>query len=276
MTVCIAAICDNGATAVAASDRMLQATYPPIEFEHTKPKIHYLSKYCIALTAGDALKPIEIIPDCILTIENQKKSPQIKQIVEIVKSWYQLSRLSRVEEQFLKPRTISIQTFYEKGMRILPIDIFGYLDKEITSYDYGLQLMVVGGDDSGAHIYALYNPGIANCYDTISFHAIGIGQLYAMEKFVAQKYSSSCELTECLNVVYAAKKAAEAAPGVGKETDISIIDKNQAIMVDDAIIQQLESIYATVTGPRQEEIQKAKGLLEALLKDRKGGDNNGT
>lgn len=265
MTVCISAICEDGKTAIVASDRMVTAQYPPIEFEHTRSKIHHLAPYCIAMTAGDALKPIEVIPKSKLTICDQRRSPSIEQIVDIVKHWYQFHRIANAEERILKPRTINSQTFYDKGLGIFPRDIFGYLDQEMANFNYGIELLIAGLDSTGAHIYHIFNPGMANCYDFIGFHAIGVGQLHAFQTFIAQRYSISCTTIDCLNVVYAAKKASEVAPGVGKETDMAMVREGQVIHITPEMVSALSDIYNQVTQPRQQEIMNASQLLAGLL-----------
>ena len=55
MTVCIATLCNKGKDVVVASDRMITATYPPVEFEHGIPKLEVICPSCIVLTSGDAL-----------------------------------------------------------------------------------------------------------------------------------------------------------------------------------------------------------------------------
>ena len=186
MTVCIAAICDGGRSVVVASDRMLTSNFPPIEFEHTRAKIYNLSNYCLAMTAGDALKPIEVVPRIQATIHEQKDPPDVGTIIDIAKSWYQHLRLAQAEEIFLKPRTINAQVFYSEGAKIFPPNIHAFLDQQFTEFNYGLDVLVAGIDQAGAHVYAVSNPGISGCYDTVGFHAVGVGQMHAIQSFVAR------------------------------------------------------------------------------------------
>ena len=87
MTVCIGAICEDGNTAIVASDRMVTARRPPIQFEHPKPKIYSLSPYCVVLSAGNALKPIEVTTKSGLVIAEKGKPPPVGEISEIVKQY---------------------------------------------------------------------------------------------------------------------------------------------------------------------------------------------
>lgn len=68
MTICIGAICDNKSKVIVASDRMITASYPPVEFEHGIPKMEKISNTCVALTAGSALAHTELFRDAKLEI----------------------------------------------------------------------------------------------------------------------------------------------------------------------------------------------------------------
>ena len=65
MTICIAAIGGGGTHVVVASDRMVTANPPPIEFEHNSPKITEVSQHCVVMTAGDALAHVELCNEAI-------------------------------------------------------------------------------------------------------------------------------------------------------------------------------------------------------------------
>lgn len=203
MTVCVGAICNEGDTVIVASDRMMTATMPPIKFEHTKPKIFPISNSCVALTAGNALLPVEIIPQikALLT-----KASSIPQIAEQTKNIYQLLRAKHAEDIFLLPRTITKEVFYSRGAAIFPPDLFNAIDRDFTFFNFGFDLMIAGVDQE-AHLYGITNPGFASCYDSISFHAIGIGHLHAIQVFIAHKYKTSYDIEEAVSVVYAAKKS---------------------------------------------------------------------
>lgn len=263
MTVCIAAICESAQAIVVASDRMITSSYPPIEFEHTASKLFSLTTTCIVMNSGDALKPIEILPKAEININQHKETPPVETIVSIVKRCYQADRISRAEELFLKPRTIDSKTFYSQGTNIFPRDMFGFIDDQFTKFQYGLDLLIAGIDQTGAHIYTINNPGISSCYDTLGFNAIGVGQLHAVQTFTAQKYRVDCSLTDAMNAVYAAKRAAETAPGVGHQTDMMVIVGGSTQEVAQSDLKVLEDIHQEVTSPRALEIEEASKKLKA-------------
>lgn len=62
MTICIAAICENGRYIIAMADRMITYSAPPFhQFEHPIPKIYVLGRNVVLMTAGSALLPSEFI-----------------------------------------------------------------------------------------------------------------------------------------------------------------------------------------------------------------------
>ena len=270
MTVCIGAICNNGEAAIVASDRMVTGHYPPIEFEHTKPKIFDLTKSCVVLTAGSALKPIELINRTKQALDEIGKPQTVEQIVETMGSLYQMLRAREAEEVILKPRTMSKELFYQKGVNILPSDLFNVIDNQFTRYDYGIQVLVVG-IDAQAHIRSILNPGLVNCYDTLGFHAIGVGYLHAIQVFIGHRYDTSFSMEEAMNIVYSAKKAAEVAPGVGNETDISVILPDRIGHIDPKIIKELSKIYQEVRKSPVEVIKESSSRLASLIAERTKG-----
>lgn len=274
MTVCIGAICDDGNTAIVASDRMVTGSYPPIEFEHTQSKIYSLTEYCVALTAGNALKPVEIIQKTIALARETKKPPDMETLANRMKGLYQALRAMEAEDVFLRPRTMTVELFYREGTRLLPPDVFAVIDSQFYRYDFGLELLVVGTDFRGAHIYTVRNPGLVDRFDSLGFHAIGVGALHAIQCFIARRYKISYNLEEAVNIVYAAKKVSEVAPGVGRETDIDLIFSDGIVPVDPEIIEELSRIYQKVRKPVTDEIRESSELLKTLLEKRKRESEN--
>jgi len=223
LTICIAAICDNSKAIVAASDRMMTANYPAIEFEHNTPKIDKISENCVALTAGNALAHIELIRTTQSIIKKIKKPP-IADIKEKIKDAYAKQRTKRATEFFLKPRGIDSTNEFWQNSRTLPLDIVGMIDKQMTTLKLGLELIITGVDDE-AHIYGIRNPGLSECYDTLGYYAIGSGETHVLSFLILNEYTPDLNIEEAKKLVFEAKKLAQVAPGVGKNTDMVIIKK---------------------------------------------------
>ncbi len=264
MTVCIAAICENRRLAIVASDRMLTISYPPVKFDHTESKIFPVNSHCLALFAGEGLKAPELISKIRASLVG---NPSTQMVVDVTKELYQASRIEEAEELFLIPRTIDRNDLYRRGINI-PADLFNLIDRQLSEHDYGLELLISGCDDSGAHVYSVRNPGVADCFDLLGFTAIGVGYLYAMQVFIAHSYKVSFNTVEALNIVFAAKKAAEVAPGVGQGTDLALISENGFEFLDSVTLDELCKIYDETKPSPFEEIKKKSDRLIQLLQKR--------
>ena len=80
MTICIAGISDKSKSVIFASDRMVTANYPPMEFEHNKSKITKVSNKCIMLSAGNALAN----DDIMWSLKNKIKDDVVMYDIKIV------------------------------------------------------------------------------------------------------------------------------------------------------------------------------------------------
>jgi len=260
MTICIAALCGEAKVVVVASDRMITATYPPIEFEHGIPKLEIICPTCIVLTAGDALAHADICRAVRGKVSSLTR-PRMVVITEEIRKTYVTQRQKTISERFLEPRGWTLEGFYEKYARTLHPDLVVTIDHEIATYDYGLQLIVAGVDPEEAHIYGIRHPGEVDCYDSLGYHAIGIGAMHAVSSLIANGYQPNIGINMAVYLVYEAKKNAESAPGVGQNTDIAIIEGEGHKTITSDQISLLEGIYDSRRIRQTDEFQKAVNNL---------------
>jgi hypothetical protein len=241
MTICIGAICDNAQKIVIASDRMITASYPSIEFEHALPKIEILSPRCVALTAGSALAHTElfkVVKGHITSLSN----PSVNLITEKVKESFVEQRMNKANEKILKPRGLDIKTFYRVQAQ-LPHDVFLKLDYQIEKMNLGLVILICGVDLDGCHLHYIRDPGVSECFDALGYCSIGSGDIHATSNFIFRELSALTPLNEAIYTVYEGKRLAEHAPGVGKITDMLILDAKGITRFDDNDFTILKSIY---------------------------------
>lgn len=268
MTICIAAICDEGKSVVVASDKMVTANFLALEFEHPGSKVEYLTPTCFALSAGDALAGTELFRSCRALV-NQLNAPTIEIIVNEVTNQFSNLRRMRAEEKILTPRGLSLKSFYIDGLmgKLHPEMAFG-IDREITQFRFPIELIVTGVDSSGAHIYSISDPGSAEVYDKLGYHAIGSGQRHALYTIIDAEYSSTKGLNEAAYIVYEAKRRAELAPGVGDATQMFIINTDGIQLVHVNELKKLEEIHRKKTAPLVKEFTKDIAEL-SFIKERK-------
>jgi 20S proteasome alpha/beta subunit len=244
MTVCIAAICKDGDSpaVVLAADRM-QTGFLGLEYEDVVPKILPVTKSVGALLSGDGRKGGQIVNDAIATAK-QPGNPTVNDVARIVSAAYANRRRAEVDSVLLGARGLSLDTFYSGTQRQLADQIAVGIDNAVVSYQYGVELLVVGVDSAGAHIVSIGNPGggTLDC-DATGFAAIGGGLIVAMHTLYELRHVATNNVKQTLFRVYAAKKRAETAQGVGAATDLMVVRKDGCTLVEAAMVDALTKAY---------------------------------
>lgn len=262
MTICIAAKCNNNASIVAASDKLLTIR-GLIEFDHPSSKIERLIDNCCVMTAGNALATTELFEDIREKI-NEHRDITIRDIARITKENYILHRAREIEERYLAARNINnIDEFYGRIMN-LPPNIGMYLDDKIENYDFDLEVLIGGIDQNGAHIYNIMNPGRINCFDSIGYCAIGSGEQHSILSLISYNYDPQLSINRALYIIYEAKKIAEKAPGVGKKTILALLTDQGLSEISSKVIQELEDIYSSKKQLQEHEYEELDRRIDEL------------
>jgi hypothetical protein len=221
MTICIAALCHaEQPRAIVAADRMVTLG-GFIEFEHAVPKMTRASPYALALVAGDALIGTRIAEDAAHEVAGT--SPPVADIARQLAAQYEAARRSQLEERFLVPRGLNLQSFYGAHNTLNP-QITAMLDNQMAQFNLGVEVLIAGVDGAGAHVHTVHNPGGAERqHDTIGYAAIGSGTIHALQSMIGFQHTPKADYHQTVFRVYAAKRRAEVAPGVGLDTDVAVI-----------------------------------------------------
>ncbi len=256
MTICIAALCENSKFAVIATDHMVTASFLALEFEHPESKVDLLTQTCVGLTAGDALANTELFRCCRRNV-NQLSSPTIEIIAAEVKDQFARLRLRKAEEVILQPRGLTCKNFYVDGlMKSMPAEMVFGIDRDISGMKYPVEIIVVGVDETGSHIYGINDPGTVEIYDKLGYHAIGSGSRHALYTIIDGNHSRKRALNETIFLIYEAKRRAELAPGVGKTTEIAIITPGGVKLLTQTEKNNLKIIYERKVDPQIKEFKK--------------------
>jgi len=259
MTICIGALCEDGKAAVVAGDRMLTNAALSTEFEHPERKITPLAEGCVALSAGSALAHTELLREVVAAVSGQK-SPSIAKVTEIVKGCYGKQREGQIADLFLRPRGFAdLQQFYRAHKDLYP-DVLCAIQSQVDAYDYNLEILVAGADNTGAHLYTIDNPGVSMCFDGIGYHAIGAGLPHAIDALIALDCRPQMMLAEMVCVVYQAKKRAERAPGVGAVTDMAIVREGHTTNLNTEQVARLEELCRNIR-PVPIDFKPIEGIL---------------
>jgi 20S proteasome alpha/beta subunit len=255
MTICIAANCAHGEAVVVASDRMLTAHFLALEFDHPDAKIEEISPTCVALTSGDALAAQGVLA-AGPGIAGQLQDPFISDFAEHIRQKYVESRRKMANQGILEPRGMTFDNFYSGGINNLPRDLAMLLDSHIQRADLGVSIILAGVDRAGPHIYGIEDPGTSICFDRLSYHAIGSGDRHAILTLVAQKQHHTMGLNQTVFNAYCAKRAAEAAPGVGTETEMRVITRTGIHSVTAGELDALSGLHKKRMNPKLDEVDK--------------------
>jgi 20S proteasome alpha/beta subunit len=258
MTVCIGALCADrtgqpSRAAVVASDRMVTLG-GLTEFEHEVPKIRRVSDKTLVLTAGDALRGAQLAGDVASHIPAGAVS--VSSVAEAGVRAYVERRRQQIESTLFTPRGLTMEAFYNVLQSRLLAQLAGMLDQQVASFDFGVDALIAGVDDSGSHLYAVRNPGLMSDYAPIGYSSIGSGALHAMQSMIGFRHTSSRSLYECVFSVYASKRRAEVAPGVGQYTDMAVITDAGASFLASDVLDQLAQLYDQHERPVSEELRE--------------------
>jgi hypothetical protein len=256
MTQLIAVLCEDKKKIIMVSDRMVTTGDGTLAFEH-ESKHAFLTPFSMVLTAGTIHEP-ELIEDTRIKTEGVSK---IRQIADILAENYRKIRKKRVENEILEEMGIdSFKEFYESHKNYHPGFVQDMTEK-IQKYDLSV-CFILGGVDQVGHLYRIEDPGTYRSYDALGFCCVGIGNRHADPVFAFYGFSPSISVENALQIAFEAKKRAEMAGGVGRETDAWLIDKDGIFVIENETIGKLGEIHG-----KQEDYTKLLKSLE--IKKRK-------
>ncbi len=220
MTICIAALYNDGKGCALTSDLMTTAHIPiGYEFESDDiAKIIKLNESTCILTAGDVLFANEVVVGARRKLEDVGEAVSVSQIAENVRMAYQEVRRNHIIRNELESRALDINFYYENQHKLVA-PIIQMIDEQFRTWNPGVELIVAGKDSSGCHIYTIQNPGDVFCHDPVGFVAIGSGAPHALYSLIESKYKKMMAKGEVEELVEKAKKRSEVAPGVGIGTE---------------------------------------------------------
>jgi hypothetical protein len=272
MTVCIAAICDSGKAIVVAADRMFTNPGLSVEFETEEQKIEQLAARCVALAAGNSVHATEVLEAVRLRLGGNP-NPPFNQVVTFLQEAYATIRARKAYETIIFPALgADFQQYRAVGMP-LP----SYLEKQqqvfqqmvmfCQQYTLGVDFLVAGLDDGGAHLAHVANPGTVSQLQKLGHAAIGSGGGHAMMRLSLAAQSRQRGLLETLADVYSAKKMAEVAPGVGDVTDIAVVDIAKGIWpCPQPIIDELENTHRSISTTMKPNLNELRSKFDELHK----------
>lgn len=225
MTICIAALYEDGKGCVLASDEMTTAHFPiGYEFENEEVrKIVKVRDTAVAylLTAGDVLFANEVL-EAVRKDVDAKGVTATAVIADLFREHYQKVRRKHIIRNELEPRGLSLESYYQGQQRLVK-EVVMMIDNALKSSNPRTELIVAGFGEACCSVFSVMNPGDLFCHDAIGFAAVGSGAPHAVYSLIESGYKKSMDAKTVYELVEKAKKRSEVAPGVGNKTEIIIV-----------------------------------------------------
>ncbi len=273
MTVCIAAMCgkDDEPRVVVGADRLITSG-GFMEFEHPGSKMVEISDKAMVMVAGNANDGMRLVKEAAADLEDvDGDGISIPDIAEDLGRRFAEARLKRAEQGALVARGLNLETYLERQAGLHP-QVVMLVDNALTNWDLGVELLLGGVDDQGAHIHSNHNPGGGNQDHTaIGWGVIGSGAVHVLPSMAGFEHSPDAGYGQTLFRVYASKRRAEAAPGVGAETEIAVISRGEIKRLSSEELEELGSIYDSFVSITDAELKKQLAEFDP----EGNGDQNG-
>jgi len=247
VTVCIATMCnwtyapgDVGKAIITASDR--QITSGSVEYDPLQIKVCFLNQHLLVLVSGD----IAVHSEALTNLQSKLKTSPTSDVFDVAEMYSkELRRIyfRYAVNKYLSPLGMDDATFFGNQSTFSP-EFINKITDQLQSYQGPeIEAIVTGIDDKGAHIYHIDEFMNISCNDDLGFAAIGLGAWHAKSQIMQFRYVTRIPYSPALSVTFLSKKRAEAAPGVGKDTDMFCITKNGWSPVLPELMEKLNELY---------------------------------
>jgi hypothetical protein len=205
------------------------------QFEHSIVKYSKLNKNTVAMLAGQAL----LFDDLVKLNDEDINYTQIKmQIFDNFKK----KRKEIIENEIFNIFGIDQQFFIDSLRQEIPNAFINSILEQVAEFRLQTQVLLIGFDNSLAQITNIEENGVVDIR-TMNFHAIGSGASQAVNTLLFQKHSKNDPVLTAVYNVYKAKKNAEVSEGVGKETEMLVINEEGIKQLTNDDIDILNNIY---------------------------------
>lgn len=189
----------------------------------------------IAMLSGSAL----LFNDLLCGLNTKSNFSDIKK--KIYDNFVKI-RKDIIKKQLLTKFELSEQEIKEIVKTSISNPIIGKLIENIAKFRLDTSILLAGFEKGKAKISEIQEGGFLDFTD-IHFHAIGSGQIQAINTLLFQNQLKKSSLKTTLYNVYKAKRNAEVSSGVGIDTDVLIFGEKEYIKLSEEDLNILSEIY---------------------------------
>lgn len=245
------------------ADRLLTAGI--LQYQPARSKIYPITKSVFAMLSGeDIALAAELIEDVKTRVAaaiqaNPTEWWSVKNTAELWREVYLERRGRESETTILSHLGLTRDTFISRNQELAP-SLVERISNELVNFEIaGTEVIFAGTDGTGPHLYVAHNASV-KCNDAIGYAAVGIGAYHARSQFITSSHTPDAPFNRTIFVTYAAKRRAEAAPGVGKDTDTFFTYMpGEGGPIREDVIDLVTSIYDTMEKTTKESLEKSLG-----------------
>jgi 20S proteasome alpha/beta subunit len=272
VTVCIAAICNwnygtlaqpsLGTAAIVITDRMITAG--DVQYEPPQTKQAHITPKVVIVIAGDYSVHSQALKKTAVHFET-KPDASPEDVAIFYGRAIQTIKLKEAEDLYLAPLGLNSDSFLAQQDEMSSHFVAGLTDQMQGHRGAEVDALVVGSmpNNGKAAIYGVDAKGMITCHDDVGFASIGIGSWHAKSKLMQAGYASLLPFTPALSYAFAAKKSAEVAPGVGSNTDVLLVFRNEIIRLWPHIATKLNDLFVEYSS-------KVRNIEQAFLDELQG------
>jgi hypothetical protein len=234
VTVCIAAIAAESKAIVCIADRALTfaGAMASAQSDSGVTKIIDVpnTQWCAMFSGDDLTFPERVLGLVAVDLVKEKKNQCDRAKMETVaKSAFEKCWNREVEDQILKPKILSIESFTakEKDVRLLDTTYLNALSEQIADFKHNCSIIFCGFDSTGPHIFTATAPCFITPCDWQGFQTIGAGEETARNHLIWSEYEKDDSLESVLFDVFHAKVATEVLQGISYSWDWRVIVAGQ-------------------------------------------------
>jgi len=208
------------------------------------------------------------------TYEQAKNSDGLTpvDIAAIYGQQFKAIKQRQAEDLYLAPFGLNADTLLTHG-REYSDRIVDRLADQMQQYEGAdVEALVVGGDGVRTQIIHVDHRGRTTDHSAIGFATIGIGSWHARSRLMQSGYVNIVGYSKALTETFAAKKAAETAPGVGNITDAVLVTKDECAPIGEDILGKTLEIHESkvrqVADIELNSVEQMQSHIDNLVKDR--------
>ncbi len=240
MTVCIAALAENGNKVVLVADKMITTAAGSIGNINSEIDDHKI----VNITTNKYILMSGWISNCLSIIDRLRNIVQENnstvECANLLLTQTQILRNEWIESGILRPRGLTtLSDYYGRHLSLLNT-LTSTIDKEIQTaqgnFNQNVSFIVVGKDGDSYNLYRIDPANIPLPTDQSGFISIGSGGGIANYAMIDLGYKKSFDVDKVKKIALKAKQKSERAPGVGKGAQMIILGEESTLLSQANII----------------------------------------